>query len=110
MNVYKAFPSKWLSGSELKGAVVVTIANVKEEKISRPGVGEVTDFVMYVEHGTKGVILGMTLARQIAAAIGEEEMDNWGGHQVILYGVPMIVGGVPRVAIRARAVENNVKE
>lgn len=104
MNVNQAFPSKYLSGCELQGPVKVTIASVKEEELERPGVGKVTGYILYVEKASKGVILSRTLALQIAAAVGEPDMSKWDGRQVVLFGVPMMVGGMPRVAIRARAV------
>jgi len=104
MDVTDMFPSKYLRGLDLKGPITVTLASVQPEKVYKPGVGETGVYVLYCEKASKGVILNRPLARGIAEALGEADTDHWPGKRVTLYPLPMVVAGVPRVAIRARAV------
>lgn len=103
MNVNDLFPSKYLKGSELKGPVTVTIQRVGSESMYKPGQGQITGYVLYCEKASRGVVLGRTLALQIAEAVGDPDIDKWHGHQVTLYPQPMTVAGRDLVAVRARA-------
>jgi len=103
MKVNEMFPSKYVKGEDLRGAVTVTVKSVEAERMYKPGVGEVTGFVLYTQEGKKGLILSRVLAGQIAQAIGNDDTDKWPGKKITLYPQPMTVAGVPRVAIRARS-------
>lgn len=105
MNVNQAFPSKYLKGADLHGAVTVTIERVVKESMYKPGEGRSDVWVMYCQKATRGVVLGRPLALAIAEAVGEPDMDKWPGHQVQLYPQPMTVAGRDVVAIRARPVQ-----
>lgn len=106
MDINQLFPSKYLKGADLKAPATVTIAAVKAESMYKPGEGNVTKFVLYVQNGSKGVVLTRPLAMGIAQALAEPDTDNWPGRRVVLYPVPMTVAGSPCVAIRARAAAN----
>jgi hypothetical protein len=103
MDITEMFPSKYLRGLDLKGPTTVTLADIKQETVYKPGVGETAVYVLYCEKASKGVILSRPLATGISEALGESNTDHWPGKRVTLYPLPMIVAGVPRVAIRARA-------
>lgn len=103
MRVDQAFPSKYLKGEQLSGPVDVTIQTVRQEKAYLPGEGQKPVWVLYVVHGSKGVILNKGLANGIAQVLSEPEMDNWPGKRVQLYPEQMTVGGRQIVTIRARA-------
>jgi len=104
IDVNDLFPSKYLRGEDLKKPTTVTIVNVKPEQLWRPGEGKVTGYIMYCEKASKGVILSRPLALAIAKALEESDTEKWTGKQVVLFGQAMTVAGVPRVAIRARAI------
>jgi len=103
MNVDEMFPSRYLRGSELNGAKTVTIARVVMEEAYRPGEGKSTIFVLYVDNGSKGVILSRALAMAISKILNESNTDRWTGKKCVLYPEPMNVAGREVVAIRARA-------
>jgi hypothetical protein len=108
MKLNEMFPRKYATGEDLNGkVVVVTIARITSEKM-RPNQAslEVEKFVIYFQETKKGVVLSRTLARQIARAVGSDDTDNWTGKRVTLYPESMIVAGVNRVAIRAKATSN----
>jgi hypothetical protein len=102
MNVNEMFPSKYMKGSDLKGPTTVTILEVKPERIYKPGEGQITGYILFCEKASKGIVLTKPLAMSIAAALGEQDTDNWHGRQVVLYPQPMTVAGRNLVAIRAR--------
>jgi hypothetical protein len=103
MDINKMFPSKYLKGEDLRNAVSVTIAGVRAEETYRPGEGKSQIFVLYVEKGSKGVILSRPLAQGIAKILNEPDTDKWVGMKIILYGERMSVAGQERIAIRARS-------
>lgn len=103
MRVQEMFPRRYASGEDLKGrAVEVTIARVQQEEM-RPGGGPpVKKWVIYFQGAQRGVVLGRTLAYQIAEALGDDDTDHWPGKRVTLYPVQMTVAGKRVTAIRAR--------
>lgn len=103
MKVKEMFPSKYVKGEDLKGPTVVTIARVESEEMYKPGVGQVTGYVLYFQEGKKGIVLSRVLAQQIAQVLKCDDTDDWKGKRITLYPHPLTVAGVPRVAIRARA-------
>jgi hypothetical protein len=103
MKVDDMFPSKYLHGSDIKAEITVTIAKVAPEKMHNPRKGEITGFVLYVERGSKGIVLGKELANQIADALNIDDTDHWPGKKIILYPEQMTVAGERVTAIRARS-------
>ena len=106
MNVNDMFPSKYLRGSDLKAPVTVTIAKVISEGMYKPGNGMVNGWVLFVEKGSKGIVLGKTLATQIAKILNEPNTDAWEGKSITLYPEPMNIAGKPITGIRAQATTN----
>jgi hypothetical protein len=107
MKITEMFPRKYATGEDLAGKPVsLTIAAVHREQLHpQPGSPAVEKFVLYFQHATKGVILSAPLARQIAAALGDDT-DQWTGKRITLYPEPMTVAGKARIAIRARPATN----
>jgi len=103
MKLDQMYPRKYANGSDLKAPAIVTITRiVSEEMRPNPKAPAESKWVMYVKESPRGVILSRTLAEQIAAIL-DDDTDQWAGHQITLYPVPMQVAGRPVVAIRARA-------
>jgi hypothetical protein len=102
------FPSRFATGADLNGkAFTVTIAGVAREAMRPSSSGaEVEKWVIYFAETKKGVVMGKTLAGQIAKALGVDDTDAWTGKKIVIYPEPVNVGGVARVAIRARAYSN----
>lgn len=104
MKINDMFPSKYVRGEELGGkSFSVTIARVVKERM-RPDsrCPEADRFVLYTVEGHKGIILSKTLADQIAKITGSDDTDAWPGKKIEIYPEGLMVGGVARVAIRAR--------
>jgi len=101
MKINQMFPSKYATGSDLRGAVTVTIARIAAEKMRpNPQSPEVEKWVLYTQEGKRGVVLGKVLANQIAVVLGDDT-DLWLGKKITLYPEAVTVAGVARVAIRA---------
>ena len=105
MKISQMYPRRYATGEDLQGkAYTMTIAKITKEKMHpQPGAPEIEKWVLYFQETKKGVILGRTLAFQIAELLGSEETDDWVGKQITLYPQPMLVAGKHVVAIRARA-------
>ena len=80
MKVSDAFGS-FLKCENLHGKrVLVTIDHVEEVKV-----GDDTKHACFFQGKNRALILNLTNSNSIAAIIGDEEMDNWGGHQILLH-------------------------
>jgi hypothetical protein len=103
-NLNTMFPRRYATGADLNNKpVTVTIKAIAQEQMRPHHTLDVTKkWVAYFIETEKGVILSRTLAGQIAAVVGSEDIDAWIGSQVTLYPEPMVVAGTPRIAIRAR--------
>lgn len=98
MKVSDAFPSKWLSASDLNGNNArVTIQRVELEKI-----GDDTKPVIYFKGKTKGLVANKTNSKAIADVYGDE-MDDWAGNEIILFPIMTDFQGKAVEAIRVRA-------
>lgn len=106
MNINQMFPRKYANGEDLNGtAHVMTIKRVAVEKMRVSAQAKEEDrFILYFDGAQKGVILSKTLAVQIASILKEQDTDRWTGKQIVIFPERMMVGGVERIAIRARAV------
>lgn len=107
MKVSDLFPSRFSSGQDLDGKPhVVSIQRVRGEDVYSPEERkEMRVFVLEVKEFSRPFILRKTLAEQIAAALGEEEVERWAGKRVELYPVSVSVGGARKTGVRARAAQ-----
>ena len=82
MNIYDAFPSKYLKAEDLKGEhVTFTIEEFNTEEVgSEEGSKPVISFV----NTLKKMVLNKTNAETIAKLYGGET-DQWPGKKLILY-------------------------
>jgi hypothetical protein len=102
MRTGEAFPSSYIKASDLKGnRVTVTIDHVNLE-----GVGKDKEQkpVVYFQGKDKGLVLNKTNANKITSLLGTDEMDDWQGGQVVLYGTMVEFGGEQVEGIRVAAV------
>lgn len=97
MKVNDAFPSTYLKQSDLGGKrVLVTIDHVKVEDVGQ-GADQERKPVVYFRKAEKGMVLNRGNADSITSIVGDDETDNWGGHQVVLYVDPSVMFGGKRV-------------
>lgn len=97
MKVSEAYPSKYLSAPDLQGNNVrVVMQHVEMDKL-----GEDTKPVLYFKGKQKGLALNKTNSKTIAEAYGDE-MDDWAGHEIIMFPVMTDFQGKSVEAIRVR--------
>ncbi len=98
------FPSKYLRGSDLQGrAVTVAIDHVKMEKFFDQELkAEVEKPVIYFVGKQKGLIMGKSLAFQIAEICASKNTDDWKGREIMIYTERRLVFGQEKDVIKAR--------
>lgn len=101
MRVGEAFPSNYLKASDLQGKrISVTIDHVAFEDIGRQ---KDRKPVVYFQGKDKGLVLNKTNASKITALTGTDEMDDWQGQTIILFGTLVEFGGEEVEGIRVAA-------
>lgn len=96
MKATDVFPSNYLRAGDLNGAEpTVTIKAVELEKI-----GTDMKLVLYFEGKEKGVVLNKTNFSSIVDITGEEDTDDWAGHQIKLITAKVEYQGKRVPAIR----------
>lgn len=104
MKIGEMFPSRYASGADLDGKpCTVTIAGVAAEKM-RPGPGspEAEKWVIYFKEGPRGFVFSRAMAKQIAELLGDDT-EAWPGKRIVIYPEQVNMGGVQRIALRAKA-------
>jgi hypothetical protein len=82
MKVGEAFTGAYLKADTFMGKrVALTCDHVEIEKV-----GEDTKPVLYFAGKEMGLVLNKTNANMIAEIAGDDEMDNWKGVRIALYG------------------------
>ena len=112
MNVNEMFPSRYISGADLNGKVwTLAIREVMAEPMFDARAKKRVDkYVIYFERAHKGVILNRTMAEQIAAALGADEVTQWTGKKISLYAETVTAFGGQHVVVRFRKATNGVSE
>jgi len=106
MKVGQAFPGTYLKIDDLAGkSITVVIDRVEVETVGRGDDAEEKP-VLYFRGKERGLALNRTNADSISAIIGDDEMDHWKGHRVVIYPDPSVMFGSKRVGgIRVKDVE-----
>lgn len=102
MKASEAFPSKYLSASDLGGKTArVTISGINMEELQdRTGKKE-SKMILYFRGKTKGMVCNKTNGKTLIAAFGDET-DEWVNNEVILFTVLTDVGGETKEGLRLR--------
>ena len=96
----EAFPSKFFKAADVPGdGVALKIAKVEQEKV---GPDQELKWVVYFKGQDKQLILNGTNWDLIAAALREEDSDNWAGKVVELYATQTQFGKKMVDCIRVR--------
>lgn len=82
--VSDVFPAQFIRGADLAAPRDITIAGWRTEY--QYGKEE---YVLDLVGESSALRCGPTLGREIAAALGEDEMDRWPGRSVRIYGAGM---------------------
>jgi hypothetical protein len=98
MKATEAFPSKYISASDLQGNdVVVKITHITTEEI-----GGKQKFICYFAGKKKGLVLNKTNWNTIVRITGMDDSDDWTGAEVCLFETMVDFQGdsVPAVRIK----------
>jgi hypothetical protein len=99
----EVFPSKYLKPGDLKGKpVAVTIERAALETLKSREGKEQDKIVLYFVGAKKMLPLNVTNFDACADACGDEDSDNWPGHQIELYPDKTQMGGKTVDCIRVR--------
>ena len=107
MRASEAFPSKWIAAVDLNERNVrLTISHVLMEDV-----GDNKKPVIYFKGAKKGLVCNKVNSKSIVAAYGDE-MDNWGGCELILFPIMTEFQGnsVPAIRVRAPQPKDNPKQ
>lgn len=96
MKANEAFPSNFLKAADLgKARPVVTISGIRSDKI-----GDDERRILSFKGKDKELVLNRTNWNMIAEVTGQDDDDNWIGHQVMLYATRVDYQGKRVDAIR----------
>lgn len=98
MKIGQAFPSTWLSATDLHGDTTVTIETVKMEMVGR----DQDEKLVLGLRGIKPFVVNKTNAKSIQSALGSDETDDWIGKSIILYPTEVEYAGETMLGIRVR--------
>lgn len=105
MKVSEAFPSKYLSASDIPAEnITLRMSNVETTEMEGK-----TKLVLSFERAKKSMILNKTNASNIAAAYGDDT-DEWIGQEVVLFTTWVDYQGKSVEAVRVRAPQPKDKQ
>src|SRR5262245_15999526 len=79
----EAFPSRFFKAADIpRDGLVLAIAKVEQEKI---GPDQELKWVLYFKGQDKQLVLNGTNWDLIAAALNEDDSDNWVGKPIVIY-------------------------
>jgi hypothetical protein len=97
------FPSKYLKASDLNGKpVVVTIERATFEKLKTPDGKEQEKIVLAFVKAKKTLPLNLTNYDAVTGIVGDDETDNWPGHQIELFADKTHMAGKIVSCVRIR--------
>ena len=100
----EVFPSKYLKASDLNGKpITLTIATAALEQMKTLDGKEQTKTVLSFKGTKKTLPLNVTNWDAVALATGEDDSDNWPGHNIELYPTTTSMQGKSMECIRIRA-------
>lgn len=103
MKIGDMFPGQYLRGIDVHEPIKVKILSVKAEQVrSRETNKNETAYLMYFEGLSKGLILNITMAKEVAIFLGSDDTDHWPGKWVTLYRVTDKFFGKTHIVVRIR--------
>jgi len=106
-NVNELKKSKFLTQRDVTPDLLVTIKGLEEVNIAKEGAESEYRWAIYFKEEDKPLILNSTNGQIIAKITGQDEMNDWIGHKIVLYHDPTVsFGGKLVGGIRVRAPRN----
>ena len=81
MKIGAAFPGQYLKAADLEGKRVRVVI----ERVDMEDIGGETKPVLHFRGKSRGVVLNKTNASAIWGINGSDDMDDWGGTEIVLY-------------------------
>ncbi len=109
MKIRNMFPSEYIRGLDIHKPMIVTIKSVKSEGArDRETGGAITEYVMRFNEIPKKLRLNITMAKEVAEALNDREMDsdNWIGKQIVIYSCKLKAFGKVHLVPRLRKAKN----
>ena len=100
MHINDMAGSKFLKGSDVTPAKVMTIKKLEQENLAREDQPPKMKWIMYFNEADKGLVLNSTNIKRCAKALLAEDTDDWVGKRITLFFDPdiefggQIVGGI----------------
>ena len=88
--IYERSSGKFFTKEAVAKPMLLTISGWHEDNVGNPP--EPRDILDF-EETDKGLVLNNTKKRQVAAALGIFEMNEWAGHKIVLEQDPTILMG-----------------
>ena len=109
-SVHDLKESRFITQHDVEPPVLVTIKSFEEINVAKPGAEEEFRWCVWFREFDKPMTLNSTNGQIIAAIIGNDELDNAIGQNVVLYRDPTIsFGGRVMGGIRIRAPKKGYK-
>jgi len=105
MRVSGAFPSEFLKAGDIGNKQVRVVI----DRVEMRDVGDDHKPVVFFQGKEKGVVLNVTNARAIAQYYGEE-MEEWGGQEIILFTMMVNFQGRMQPGIRIRVASSSERK
>ena len=103
---HEVFPSRYLQAADLGGKPInVVIEKAPLERLKNKNGGEELKTVLYFRGAKKTMPLNRTNWDSVADITGEDDSENWPGHQIQLYPTTTPFGADVVECIRIRAPE-----
>jgi len=107
MKSYRAYSdSKYLNTEDFPQPRILTIVEVREERVTAPGKEPKPKVVLYFDEVDKGLVLNRTNGDKLFEMTGHEDPEQWVGQCVKAYNDKGVVCGDKRGGIRLRPVKH----
>jgi hypothetical protein len=101
----KAFPDRFLRGSDLPGPKTVTVIEAVQQKLKDFKSGEMVDKTVLYFDNCSPLPLTYDNFCAVCDISGQEDSDDWHGITLELYPVTVLIGGKEVVTVKVRKAE-----
>lgn len=106
-SIHELSESKYLRKEDVEKPVLATMDKVEQRELDGDNGKEKKWVLSFKEESVKPMVLNKTNGTIIADITGSEEMNDWGGKQIVIFNDPSIFFAGKRTGgIRVRAPKN----
>jgi hypothetical protein len=113
INVLKE--SKFLTRADVGKGILVTITHVSQGNVAMDGQPVEMQYMAHFKETTKPFILKSVNGQNVARIVGSDEMNDWGGKQIVIFDDPSVIfagksiGGMRVRAPKFKGVETQAQ-